>query len=108
MKTKIFLIAPAIFFFNLCLDVSNIKPTLFRATVVPGFKAEDFKTEQIFYTSKDGTKVPMFIVSKKSMQTDASSPCLLYGYGGFNISLTPSFSLWSHFQNIIFSNRFRY
>ncbi|RUT78447.1 prolyl oligopeptidase family serine peptidase [Ancylomarina longa] len=56
------------------------------------FDPDDFVTEQKFYTSKDGTKVPMFIVHKKGVKLDGSNPCLLYGYGGFDISLTPYFT----------------
>jgi prolyl oligopeptidase len=57
------------------------------------FNPENFTSEQVFYTSKDGTKVPMIISYKKGMVKDGSNPTILYGYGGFNISLTPSFSV---------------
>jgi len=57
------------------------------------FNADDYVTKQVFYTSKDGTKIPMFIVHKKGIKMDGNNPVLLYGYGGFNISLTPSFSV---------------
>ncbi len=52
-----------------------------------------YQTEQVFFSSKDGTRVPMFIVSKKNLNLNNDNPVLLYGYGGFNISLTPSFSI---------------
>lgn len=57
------------------------------------FDADQYETKQIFYTSKDSTKVPMFLVYKKGPVLDGKNPTLLYGYGGFNVSLTPSFSL---------------
>jgi prolyl oligopeptidase len=57
------------------------------------FNPEDFTSEQIFYTSKDGTKIPMFIVYKKGMKKTGKNPTLLYAYGGFNVSITPSFSV---------------
>lgn len=57
------------------------------------FKSEDYESKQVFYTSKDGTKVPMIITYKKGTQLNGKNPTILYGYGGFNISLTPSFSI---------------
>ncbi len=56
------------------------------------FDPEAFETRQVFYTSKDGTRIPMFLVHRKGLDMDGKNPTLLYGYGGFNISLTPSFS----------------
>jgi len=56
------------------------------------FDPDQYISEQVFYTSKDGTKVPMMITYKKGLIKDGKNPTLLYGYGGFNISLTPSFS----------------
>ena len=56
------------------------------------FAPELFTTEQVFYTSKDGTKVPMFITRRKDMKRDGKNPCLLYAYGGFQINLTPGFN----------------
>ncbi|MRI01252.1 prolyl oligopeptidase family serine peptidase [Kriegella sp. EG-1] len=58
-----------------------------------GFNAEDYESHQVFYTSKDGTKIPMIITHKKGLVLNGKNPTILYGYGGFNISLTPSFSI---------------
>lgn len=57
------------------------------------FKSEDYESKQVFYTSKDGTKIPMIITHKKGLKLDGKNPTILYGYGGFNVSLTPSFSI---------------
>ncbi|WP_245967127.1 prolyl oligopeptidase family serine peptidase [Ulvibacterium marinum] len=57
------------------------------------FNPSDYESKQVFYTSKDGTKVPMIITHKKGIEPDGKNPTILYGYGGFNISLTPSFSI---------------
>ncbi|PID67757.1 MAG: S9 family peptidase [Flavobacteriia bacterium] len=57
------------------------------------FNSDDYETKQVFYTSKDGTKVPMIITHKKGLKLDGNNPTILYGYGGFNISLTPYFSV---------------
>jgi prolyl oligopeptidase len=56
------------------------------------FNPDEYESKQIFYPSKDGTKIPMFIVHKKGIKLDGTNPTMLYGYGGFNVSLTPSFS----------------
>ena len=56
------------------------------------FNPDDYTTEQVFYPGKDGTKIPMFLTYKKGLKKDGTNPVLLYGYGGFNISLTPGFS----------------
>jgi prolyl oligopeptidase len=64
---------------------------LFRATVVKGLQQDEFETQQVFYESKDGTRVPMFIVTPRGVAQDGSAPALLYGYGGFSISMDPFF-----------------
>ncbi len=60
---------------------------------VVDFKSEKYVSSQVFFKSKDGTKIPMIITHKKGLQLDGNNPTILYGYGGFNISLTPSFSI---------------
>ena len=74
------------------LDVATGDVSVFRAPDVP-FDTDDYVVEQVFFESKDGTRVPMFVAHRKDVELDGSRPTLLYGYGGFNISLTPSFSV---------------
>ncbi len=73
-------------------DIATRKSTLFRSPEIAGFNASDFDVKQVFFNSKDGTKIPMFIVSKKGIKLDGNNPTLMYGYGGFNITTNPSFS----------------
>ncbi len=73
-------------------DLTTHSNTVFRAPKVD-FQPADYETRQIFYASKDGTRVPMFITHKKGIRRDGQNPTLLYGYGGFDISITPAFSV---------------
>jgi prolyl oligopeptidase len=73
-------------------DIASGKSTLYRQPKVD-FDGSLYETKQVFATSKDGTRVPMFLVHKKGIRLDGKNATLLYGYGGFNISLTPSFSI---------------
>jgi len=73
-------------------DLITGKSRLLRRAEVK-FKPEDYEVKQVFYASKDGTRVPMFVAHKKGLRLDGSNPTLLYGYGGFNISMTPGFSV---------------
>jgi prolyl oligopeptidase len=73
-------------------DMVTGKSSVFRQPKVD-FNPAEYETKQVFYTSKDGTKVPMFITHKKGLKLDGNNPTYLYGYGGFNISLSPAFSV---------------
>ena len=73
-------------------DIESNTSEVFRAPNVD-FNPEDYVTEQVFFASKDGTRVPMFLTYKKGLKKDGKNPTLLYGYGGFNITLNPSFSV---------------
>ena len=72
-------------------DIATDQSTVYYAPKV-NFRANDFVSEQVFFTSKDGTKVPMFLTYKKGLKRNGKNPVLVYGYGGFNIGLSPSFS----------------
>ncbi|MTJ53573.1 S9 family peptidase [Anabaena sp. UHCC 0253] len=73
-------------------DMQTGKSEIFRQPQVD-FNPDEYETKQVFYESKDGTKIPMFITYKKGIKLDGNNPTYLYGYGGFNISLTPNFSV---------------
>ena len=73
-------------------DIATGSSKIFRQPSVD-FDPNDYETRQVFYESKDGTRIPMFITHKRGIQLDGSNPTLLYAYGGFNISLTPGFSV---------------
>lgn len=83
-----YIIPGSIYSFEPSTGISTLynKPTI-------DFNPENFETKQVFYTSKDGTKIPMIISYKKGTSLNGKNPAILYGYGGFNISLTPSFSI---------------
>ncbi|CAM4129162.1 prolyl oligopeptidase family serine peptidase [Pseudoalteromonas byunsanensis] len=72
-------------------DVESGKSTVYQKSKI-NFNSDEYVSEQVFYTSKDGTKVPMLITHKKGLKRDGNNPTILYGYGGFNVSLTPYFS----------------
>ncbi len=74
-------------------DFKTQKSEVYRSPQVKGINPDDYETKQVFYESKDGTKIPMFITYKKGTKLDGTNPTLLYGYGGFNISIKPSFSV---------------
>jgi prolyl oligopeptidase len=73
-------------------DIATRTSTVFRAPNVPGYDAAAFETKQVFYPSKDGTQIPMFLVYRKGLKLDGNNPTLLYAYGGFNIVVPPTFS----------------
>ena len=79
---------PTIFTYN----VDNNTSEVYMAPEINGFNPDDYVTEQVFYTSADGTKVPMSLTYRKGLKRDGNNPVYLYGYGGFNVSLNPGFS----------------
>ena len=79
---------PSIYRYN----IASRKSTLFRAPEIPGFRSGDYQTKQVFYTTKDGTRIPMFLTYRNGLKLDGTNPVYLYGYGGFNVNTSPSFS----------------
>jgi prolyl oligopeptidase len=73
-------------------DIATRKSSAFREARVPGYKSSAFETKQVFYTSKDSTRIPMFLVYRKGLKLDGNNPTLLYAYGGFNVVQAPTFS----------------
>jgi prolyl oligopeptidase len=73
-------------------DIAPRKSSVFRTVEIPGFKANDYEVKQVFFNSKDGTRIPMFLTYKKGIKLDGNNPTILYGYGGFNITTNPGFS----------------
>ncbi|KAE9045729.1 Prolyl endopeptidase [Phytophthora rubi] len=99
-----FLYPGSIFRVDLSKSTPGSAPSaeLFRETKVNGFDPSQFEAEQVFYPSKDGTKIPMFLVKRKNAPKNGDLPVYLYGYGGFNISLTPAFSV----SRLVFAQHF--
>ncbi|MGH9345932.1 MAG: prolyl oligopeptidase family serine peptidase [Vicinamibacterales bacterium] len=73
-------------------DIAARRSTVFKAAGIPRFDGERYDTKQVFFPSRDGTKIPMFIVHRKGVRLDGTNPALMYGYGGFNITTAPSFN----------------
>jgi prolyl oligopeptidase len=73
-------------------DIASAKSSVFRTVEIPGFDPDKFEVRQVFFPSKDGTRVPMFITSRKGLVLNGQNPTILYAYGGFNITLNPNFS----------------
>jgi prolyl oligopeptidase len=73
-------------------EIATKKSSVFRQPKVPGYDATQYETKQVFYPSKDGTKIPMFLVHRKGLKLDGNNPTLLYAYGGFNVVQSPTFS----------------
>ena len=84
-------------------DPTTLALTKFRDDLVEGLVPDDYSTSQVFVPVEDGTKIPMFIIHRKDLDLTAPNPTMLYGYGGFNISITPSFSP----SRIVFMNNLR-
>jgi prolyl oligopeptidase len=83
-----FTVPPSIYRYDIATRVNSV----FRTSPIPGYDASQYETEEVFYPSKDGTKIPMFLVHRKGLKLNGKNPTLLYGYGGFNITMAPAFS----------------
>src|SRR5262249_14766515 len=73
-------------------DIASRTSSLYWSPQIPGYSPDAYETKEVFFTSKDGTRVPMFIGYKKGLALDGNNPTLLYGYGGFNVTVPPTFS----------------
>jgi prolyl oligopeptidase len=73
-------------------DLATRASTVFRQPSIPGYHPSDYESKQVFFTSRDGTRIPMFLVHRRGLILDESNPALLTGYGGFNLILAPHFS----------------
>jgi prolyl oligopeptidase len=73
-------------------DIASRETKIYRSPEISGFKADDYETKEVFYASKDGTRVPMFLVYRRGLKLDGNNPVLLSGYGGFNIVEAPEFN----------------
>jgi prolyl oligopeptidase len=74
------------------VDLKDGKVTAWRSPQLNGFSPAEYESQQVFYKSKDGTRVPLFITARKGTKLDGTNPTILYAYGGFNVSITPTFS----------------
>ncbi len=74
-------------------NIASNRSQIYTRPEIPGFNPDDYEVKQVFYPGKDRTMIPMFIVSRKGITADGNNPVLLYGYGGFNVSLNPGFSI---------------
>ncbi|KAK9059885.1 hypothetical protein SSX86_020589 [Deinandra increscens subsp. villosa] len=91
VKISSFINPGVVYRYDLKPEVPDTK--VLRETVVPGFNQADYRANQVFVHSKDGTRIPAFIVARKDLELDGSHPCLLYAYGGYGVSLTPCFDI---------------
>jgi prolyl oligopeptidase len=73
-------------------DIASRAAKVYRSPEISGFKTDDYETKEIFYSSKDGTRVPMFLVYRRGLKLDGNNPVLLFAYGGFNATVSPEFS----------------